>query len=661
MEAVLARSRSSPLTLRLGRARGPELAAWGLGFAAPLYLALRGGGYEAVLRDQVGVAVWWIVLLGVLLGVLPGIRPTRAQLLAIGALVLFAAWTGLGVLWSQNREHTVAELSRLSTYAAVLTLAVLGVRAGARRWLVGGVTTAIAAIAVLALLSRLHPAWFPADQTAEFLSEASSRLNYPLNYWNGLAALMALGIPLALHFATSARQLVLRALSAGALPAMAATLYLTFSRGGLAEAAAGLLVYLAFAPGRPWRLAALVVSAAGAGLLIAAIHERPAVDHGLLATAAPRHGGSELIAVALVVCAGVALLGGTLGLLERHASPPAVLTAILRPRAWLWVAVLAAVIAVFLAVGGPHELSHAWRDFKNPGLQVAQGQGNTESRLTAVSGRGRYQYWSSALDAFSSHPVEGLGAGTFQFWWAAHGSIYAYVVNAHSLYFETLAETGLPGLALLLLLLFAALGGVVRRWRRSSADDRALLAAVLGAGAAFCVAAGVDWVWQLPVIPIVFLLLVGAAAAPTGHRRTERTSAWGRPHLSRSAGWVALALAGTLAIVVPMAGAVSLRESQAQARLGRLAPALHDARTAGRWQPYAASPELQQALVLELSGGYAGAADAAHRAVRDAPNDWSAWLVLSRIEAERGQAGAAVAAYRRARSLDPRDPLFTAR
>jgi len=32
--------------------------------------------------------------------------------------------------------------------------------------------------------------------------------------------------------------------------------------------------------------------------------------------------------------------------------------------------------------------------------------------------------------------------------------------------------------------------------------------------------------------------------------------------------------------------------------------------------------------------------------------------VLSRLEAERGDASGAVAAYRKARSLDPRSPLF---
>jgi hypothetical protein len=660
MEAVLAPRRGATVTVKLSPVRGAGLGAWTLGFAAPLYLALRGGGYEALLRDQVGLVLWWIVLLGVLLGVLPAARLSRPQRLMLAALVAFAAWTGLGALWSQSSERTVAELSRLSTYAALLTLALLSVRAQARRWLVGGVTTAIGTIAALALLSRLHPAWFPPDQTAQFLPGSRSRLNYPLNYWNGLAAMMALGIPLALHFATRARRLALRGLCAAALPAMLATLYLTFSRGGWIELAAGLLVYYALTPGRGWRLATLAVSGAASAFLIAAIRQRPAVDHGLLATAAGRHGGSELITVALVVCAGAALLQGALALLEVHARAPAWLARMPRPRPRLWLASAVVLIVLFLASGGPHTLSRAWRDFKNPGLHVAQGQQNTEGRLGSVSGNGRYQYWSSGLDAFSRHPVGGVGAGTFQLWWTAHGSISSYVVNAHSLYFETLAETGLLGAVLLLLAFGAGLRGILQRWRRSR-DDRGLLAAMLGASVAFAVAAGVDWVWQIPGVSVVFLLLVGVGAARRGSPRARRTYASGRPHLGEGIRWIALALAGVAAIAVPTASGLSLRESQAQARDGRLSPALHEARTAAGWQPYGASPQLQQALVLELKGEYAGAADATRRAAENAPSDWSTWLVLARIEAERGHVDRALAAYRKARSLDPRDPLFTSR
>jgi tetratricopeptide (TPR) repeat protein len=201
--------------------------------------------------------------------------------------------------------------------------------------------------------------------------------------------------------------------------------------------------------------------------------------------------------------------------------------------------------------------------------------------------------------------------------------------------------------------------GIVRRLRRAnSTQERALRAAVLGSAAAVLVAAGIDWVWQVPAIPVALLLLMGSGSA--GGATEARSSGVAvespGPHVRIAA--IAAALIGTLLIVTPMAGAISLRESRAQAGARDVATALSDARTAADWQPYAASPLLQKALVLELAGKYAAASHAVSRAIHKTPDDWSSWLVLSRIEAERGQVVAALSAYRRARSLDPHDPLF---
>jgi hypothetical protein len=47
------------------------VAAWTLAFAVVFYLAMSNGGYDTIVRSQVGIAVWWIVPLGALTGVLP--------------------------------------------------------------------------------------------------------------------------------------------------------------------------------------------------------------------------------------------------------------------------------------------------------------------------------------------------------------------------------------------------------------------------------------------------------------------------------------------------------------------------------------------------------------------------------------------------------------
>jgi O-antigen ligase/polysaccharide polymerase Wzy-like membrane protein len=670
MELRLTHARRSALPATLRLRGGPTLAAGTLGFVLPLYLALRGGGYEEVLRDQVGIALWWIVLVGALVGVLPAVRPSRTQLIALGSLVAFATFTGLGALWSKDSGRTISELSRLSCYAAALTLAVMTVRVGARRALLAGLAGAIGVVTVLALLSRFHPAWFPANETAAFLAGARSRLNYPLNYWNGLAALVAMGIPLMTHFAASARRIALRMLCAAMLPAMAATIYMTFSRGGWIETACAVLVLLALSPGRLPRIATLAVGAGAGALLIAAIHQRPAIDHGVLNTAAAHHAGNELIVFTLVVCAGAALLQAALALLEVSIATSGASRRRLsslargrRARAGLTALVVAVAAGVFVAAGGPHALSHAWQSFKSPASTLKGEQGSTEGRLLTLSGEGRYQMWSSSLDAFSTSPLGGIGAGTFQFWWAAHGSIFGYVINAHSLYFETLAETGILGTALLVLLLGAGLVGTLRGLARSRRRIRAQHGAIAASIIAFLVAAAFDWVWQLPVIPVTLLLLIAAGTVRDRSRRNagEQTSTPARAHIRARIAWAALALLGAAAIVVPLASSVSLRSSQAQAQQGRLGGSLASARTAANWQPYASGPALQQALVLEQSGDFTAAAKQASKATTNSSSDWRAWLVLSRIQAERGDAKAALAAWRKARSLDPRDPLFKSR
>ena len=89
-----------------------------------------------------------------------------------------------------------------------------------------------------------------------------------------------------------------------------------------------------------------------------------------------------------------------------------------------------------------------------------------------------------------------------------------------------------------------------------------------------------------------------------------------------------------------------------------MADAVSDATTAIDAQPWAASGYLQRALVLEHAGLLGRAALDARRATQKEPTNWQTWLILGRIEAERGRESAALEAARRARALNPRSPLF---
>jgi O-Antigen ligase len=634
------------LTARLG----PLLAGWVVPFGLVFYLAMKGGGYDPLISDQVGIVVWWVVVLAALVGILPFSRLGAAGWVGFGVLAAFAAWTALGVTWSSSSEQSVAQIALVLTYLGVFVLSIAG-RGAERLWrTAGAVATAIGVVAVLALLSRVHPSWFPSNDTASFIGPARSRLNYPLNYWNGLAALIAIGLPLALIFAMHARTLVMRALSAAVVPAMALTAFYTYSRGGALEIGVALVVLVALYPRRLAMVPTLAVAAAGSAILIDAGDQRNALANGL-GTAHAHSQGNELLAIALVVCAGAALLQVAIGLAARYGIGPR--PAISRATAGgAFAAAAVAAIVIAIAAGLPGFLSDKWDEFKNP----TAVQPTSAQRFNSASGHGRYQWWKAAVHENGTDPLIGTGPGTFQNWWAQHGNIPGFVRNAHSLYFETLGEVGIVGLLLIMaFVLWPIIVGI--RWAlRFGGERRALLAGAVAACAAFVAAAGVDWVWQIPAIPVAFLLVAGAILTIAF---TERTLGPDREPIAPRVGLVALGLGALVLIAIPLASTDKLRASQADVRAHDLAGALSNARTAANIEPYAATPRLQEALVLELQGNLGGAVAAAEEATNADANNWRPWMVLSRLEAERDHAAASVAAYKTAKSLDPRSPLFS--
>jgi hypothetical protein len=648
METVAARrTLSSSVRLRIDPA---AVGIWVLAFALPVYLALKGGGYDGIVRGQIGIAVWWAVLVGAAVGVLPVARPTRAGWAMVGLLATFTAWTLLSTAWSSSSERSVFEASRVATHLGVLVLAVMALRRDTARHAINALAAAIALVGVLALLSRMHPSWFPHQDTATFLPSVASRLSYPVNYWNGLGALMAMGIPLLLCAASSARTFAARALAAAAMPLCVGTLYLTYSRGAMLALALALLVLVVAWPRRAGLLASTALAAVGSAVLILNIVHRHELADGKADSLAVQQ-GHQLIWIVLLVAIGSGLLQAAVALVERYVERPRCLRITRRQLTIFTVCGLAVAAVVGAGIGGVGKVSAEWQHFKLRDSSLSGVHGNTAERLTATSGNGRYQYWQSAVDAAEAHPVEGLGAGTFEYWWAQHATINGFVRNAHSLWMETLAELGWVGLVLIVAVFGVPLVNGGLRAFRSSAVERAPIAGALAVLTAFCVTATLDWVWQIAVLPVVALVSAAVVLAPrTGYRDSRKP--WSRGAIIAAAG------AAIVLIALPLAGLTSVRQSQAAVSQNRLPLALDRASTARKVQPYAATPALQQALLLERIGDLDAAAAAAIRATQTETNNWRTWLVLSRIEAERGHSVSAVAAYRRARSLNPRSPLF---
>lgn len=627
-----------------------RLWPWALGFAVVAYLGLEGGGFDPLVSDQVGIAAWWVLLFAVAVAALPRLRLGRGAWLAIGLLLGFVAWTALSLSWTESVEKTAADLARVATCLGILVLALFsgGGRNGSR--MVAALAAAITLVGVVGLLSRLHPAWFPAaDQTARFLTSGEERLSYPVNYWNGLAALIGIGLPLLLHQAAAARTTWARGLAAAAMPALILASYFTLSRGGIAGAALALVVYLVFAIDRLPKGITLAPALLGGGLLILLAHARDALVHGH-ASATAHSQGDEMIFLTLAVClvVGAVQAGWTSALARSKRAPwPRI-----SPRqAWTATAVAALVALItLLAVGAPGRVSNAWSDFKAPSNEAAMG---TE-RLSSFAGESRYQFWSSALREMKEKPLTGTGSGTFQLWWTRDGDTDEPVIDTHNLYLQTAGELGVVGLALLLGFVGVNLLGGAAAALRGAAERRSLLAAALAGSTVLWTTSLFDWTWKLPVIAVATLLLV---AVLFGSDSADEETA-DRPSPPLRIGTVVLSLLALAAIAIPLTSTTFLRRSQEEARAGNVATALDDARTAQNAMPGAAGPWLQEGLLLESQGRLDPAAAATREATEKEPNEWRNWLVLSRIEAERGRSAGAIAAYREARSLNPLNPIF---
>jgi hypothetical protein len=320
--------------------------------------------------------------------------------------------------------------------------------------------------------------------------QAFGRLDQPLTYWNALGAMAALGLVLCARLAADPdRPRALRAAATAAAPALGAGLYLTFSRGALAAAIAGLvlLAVLLAAAGQLPGVARVAAGACAGGLAVAFFSQ-------VTDPRTPGSGGTQG-AIALVLL--LALTGAAAAAGAREPGD----------RAARRIALPAGIAAALLVAGAAGALLVAGLG----GERVARDPraGPNASRLGSLESQ-RYNYWKVAASSFVDHPLWGTGSGGFLVEWRRErpaGS--APAADAHSLYLETAAELGLVGLALLALFI----GGVAATGVRVMRHDPALAAGPLAALAVWALHAGLDWDWEMPAVTLVALPLAALLVA----------------------------------------------------------------------------------------------------------------------------------------------------
>ncbi|MHB8651471.1 MAG: O-antigen ligase family protein [Gaiellaceae bacterium] len=625
--SAASRWRSQLLTLAVG--------------ASVFILSFRDGTFDVTSRAAFAIAVWWVVVLVLVVGFGSAASVPAAALVAAAGLAGLAALAGMSMAWSPSAERAFLALGLDLLYLGVFLLVALLARNRSLEQWCDGIALGIAAVACAALLSRLFPHLLGSNVQFQFLPVAQTRLSYPVGYWNGLAVLLALAFPLLLRIATCSPRLAVRGLAVVPFPVFGTVLYLTSSRGGVLAAAIAIVLFLVLTPRRVASCVALAVGAAGAVVAALTLSSRSQLVNGPLGAAATAQGRSAFYVI-LVLALGV-------GLVHAVVSIPLART--------FGRAVEGGALAVVLAVAAAgvvaaHPVTR-FRELKQP-VSISGASGNyVTEHLLSSSSNGRWEMWTTAYHEFLGHPLLGDGAGSFLFWWEQHRPIPLFVQNAHSLYVETLAELGLVGLGLVALVVLTGLAvGIVRVLRA----DRALggsLAALCASFAAFAFGAGVDWLWQIPAVTAVGVVVLALLTGGAGTRGAWRRSRKALPPAALRAAGLAIGLAAIAIQVVPLVENLQLDRSRADARRGDDAAALRAAAAARDVEPWASSPYLQLALVEEQAGHLPAARAYVDQAIPRDAHDWAVRLIAARIEAKLGAIGAARASLAKARRLNP--------
>lgn len=590
---------------------------------ATLFLGLNGGGYFPTATGTAAAIAALFLAVTLVATRAQRYRASRTLVLGLTGLGIFCIWTLLSAFWSDAPGRTLLELDRALLYLFVAAAFGLATRTSARlRVLLGALGVAFIAIAAIGLATRVAPDLFPTDTTV-----AHDRLSYPITYWNGFGLVCALGALFCAHFGSDLRSpWPVRIAACGALPVVLVALYFSFSRAGIGVAVVGALLYLAL--GASAGLPGAVLAALPAVYALHAAYGSPVLSSadplGSGATAEGHHLatllGGCVLASALLRLAGLGLDRRLCRWLQARGG--------LRAR-WKWSIAAAFILGagtVGAATNALELIDRGYSGFTSGEKLPAQDQ---RARLGYVANNGRLHIWRVALDAFSDHPVRGLGAGTFVNEYLRTRRNDEPAVDGHSLILETLAELGIVGILALALAGGAFFVGVIRGMRGA---ERPLYALITVAGVAWLLAASVDWQWELPV-GTLWLFAAGGAVVGITSRRHDRARRL--PFLP----WV-LAGGALVATILPATVAVSqirLDQSVRAFRRGDLSAAIKSALAAHDVAPYRAEP-FELLAYADLRGGHpALALRAARAAQRRDSRDWEYAYDIVVATAARGR------------------------
>ncbi|MBU2603201.1 MAG: O-antigen ligase family protein [Actinobacteria bacterium] len=532
-----------------------------------LLLAFSYGGFQhrQWLLPGLGVA-----LFGLVAGLSAGYprRPRELSLAVLGAFALYVVWVGASFFWADSRDAAFEEAGRSALYLVVLALALTYLTdRNARR-----VFRYLVLLGGLAIVGLVSYRLLTVDAAGiGLLFTGGNRFSYPVSYPNNAAALfLVLFWPLVSLASDRAEFAPVRGLALGAASGLICLAALPQSRGALYALIITTILMFVLSP---TRLRTLVFLLTPVALLVWAFPDlnqywvRGAEEMGGMTAA-------RIVLIAVAVATGVGLV---LAILERWVHVSGRMKAVFGT-----IAVLVTVASLFVGyqaferrVGEPREwLSATWERFTADQITTLSGTSDSmraaeaSSRLAVLSTSGRWDLWRVAWRAFEAEPVTGVGAGNYMYYhdeWRRNKN--AKVRQPHSIELRVLSETGAVGAALLFGAFALGAGGILwarysaawqgarhtwlrRRDRRSPDDSRpndavrgpdveflggrwgldsseyAWEVALLMGFAYWLVHGSVEWLWHMPGVAMVALLLFAASVASIDARAGVMWPRW---------------------------------------------------------------------------------------------------------------------------------------
>jgi len=626
---------SSAVHAAAERVGGLGLAAAAAGAAAVFCALFFAGGFADAPLVWIGglaLAVAAVGAAAAALRLVPGPAFDLPTAGFLGCLFGLAVWMGLSTLWSLSPDRSWGYTNRTLVYAAFALIGVLLAAIVPRpgEWVARAAAVLLGLVLGWALLAKCVPALY-----GDYGRIA--RMRAPVGYWNELALLCDVTVPVALWLAAPrSRRPLVRAAGALLLYAAVVTLLLTYSRFGVALAVAAAAGWIVLDRDRVESIvASALAAAAGAGAFGVAL-ALPGVTKDGQSHATRVHDGWVFGLAVLGIGAVVAAVALALARAEtrRPLSPE-------RRRRLERVATIVALLAVLAGIAASAALAgRLWHEFTNP--VSSQISSSSAGRLASVNSSNRWRWWTEEWSAFTAHPGWGTGAGTFQLTDLRLRRSPLTTEEPHNTPLQMLGETGIVGFLLYAGAAVAAAAGIVRARRRAGGAERAAITALAVGLAAFLVHMVVDMDWNYVATCGPLLLVAGALV---GRRAPERATAPSRRPLL-AVGAVLVAIAGVYSLAAPW---LAEREVASAATVAAF-------KRAHSYDPLSTLVLSEWATLEEASGNLRQATKLYRQEVSLEPQNGSTWYDLGSFYWRHGAAKLAYDALVKSYTYDSQGP-----